>query len=202
VNRVIILSAALCLTFLGFGIINAQEPLLSGCSSAGNSGGPVMFNCDFTGTAGNGVGLHYRGQSESSFNTAAMNPVGRPPDYEFTYQSTVNFSSDPGTLEYYFSAQQDTLLTTQSPKNTNNQFPPSSYKYAHFLADPQGDMAGGSAGNWLDLTGSGMSYSDTRLYFFLQNRTGTWPQSQLFTYFVYTAGFMITSGPEDRKSVV
>ncbi len=179
-----------------FQLAGAQQPLLSGCSSAGNVGQPVLFNCDFTGAVGNGVTLHYRGQTETSFNQVSMPLLNEPPFYEFTYQSDINFAVNPGILEYYYSTAQDSFAITQSPKNTTNQFPPPLYRYANFIRDASGDMAGGSDGNWLDLTDNGMSYSDTKFYCFLKNVSGTWPQSQFLTYYAYTFGFMITSGPD------
>jgi hypothetical protein len=193
VKRINVLLAALYLPLLIFQNSFAQPPISNGCSSAGVVNQAVTFNCDLSDTANSGVYLHYRGQADINFNLVTMNHAVADSAYDFTYQSVVNFPNDPGIVEYYFSAEQDTLLATQSPKNDNNQFPPASYKYAHFMADPQGDMAGGSAGNWLDLTGSGMSYSDTRLYCYLRNVTGTWPQSQFLTYFAYTCGFLIAS---------
>jgi hypothetical protein len=186
----------LCLVLLQPQIIEAQPPLFNCCSSAGSLINPVQFNCDFSGQIGNGIDLHYKGQSDGNFALIPMSPANESPFYDFTYKTSVNFTNSPGILEYYFSTTQDTLIATQSPKNANNQFPPTAYKYANFISDPQGDMVGGSDGNWLDLTSSGMTYSDTRLYCYLRNVSGTWPQSQLFTYYVYTMGFLITSGPD------
>jgi hypothetical protein len=195
VNKIAVFIAGLSLTLM-FQTGSAQQPLLSGCSSAGITNQPVLFNCDFTGVTGDGVTLHYRGQSETGFNQVSMPLLYEPPFYEFTYQSNVNFATNPGILEYYYSTIQDLFLITQSPKNATNQFPPALYRYAQFIPDASGDMVGGSDGNWLDLTDNGMSYSDTRFYCYLKNVSGTWPQSQFLTYYAYTFGFMITSGPD------
>ncbi len=193
-NSIFIVSMALCWALVGFQACDAQQPPVNGCSSAGNLGGQVWFNCDYPGPGS--VSLRHRGEFETSFATVSMSPTGDGPFYASTYETAVTFADDPGTLEYFFSAVQDTMMATQSPKNSNNQFPPASYKYAHFVTDPQGDMAGGSAGNWLDLRASGMSHSDTRLYCYLGNVSGTWPLNQFLDYFAYTFGFMITSGAD------
>ncbi len=192
-KRAIILSAALCL--LSNQGVFAQY-IFNGCSSAGNLTEPVQFNCDISNGAGYSLALNYKGQSDPDFNRLSMSPVGESPYYDLTYQAGVGFSSNPVNVEYYFSAVRDSFMVTQSPKNADNQFPPSAYKYADFIADPQGDMANGSAGNWLDLTDNGMTYSNTRLYCYLRNVSGTWPLNQSLTYFVYTFGFLITSGTD------
>jgi hypothetical protein len=196
VKQRIIVLLVLGFLLLGSQYLNAQQPLINGCSEAGMLNQPIRFNCDYSGGTGNGVILHYRGQADVSFSLLSMNPISEDPFYQFTYESIISFANSPGILEYFYSASQDTIMTTQSPKNENNQFPPSSFKYAHFLADPQGDMAGGSAGSWLDLTDFGMTYSDSRLYCYLGNVSGTWPLSQFLNYFAYTYGFLITSGTD------
>lgn len=176
----------------------AQEPLLNGTSSAGILNQPVWFDCDFTGTDITDFSLHYKTQSGTSFSTSVMAAINQPPYYSFAYETTITLTESPGILEYYYSSIHGGILTTQSPKNTPNQFPPSAYRYAHFIADPQGDMVGGSAGSWLDLLGSGMSYSDTKLYAYLQNVTGTWPLNSGLTYFAYSMGFLITDGADSQ----
>jgi hypothetical protein len=174
----------------------AQQPLLTGTSSAGVVGQPVWFNCDFPNMAGSSATLNYKAQSGTSFTSTAMTAVNQPPYYESTYETNINLAVSPSILEYYYSAIYDSVMTTQSPKNSDNQFPPASYKYAQFPIDPQGDMTGGSAGNWLDIRASGMTYSDTRIYCYLSNVSGTWPLGSFPTYYAYSVGFMITSGAD------
>jgi hypothetical protein len=195
-RRAIILLITLCLITAQSGVIFADQSLVNGCSSAGILNEPVWFNCDYDGVPGVGVYLSYMGQGDADFSRVAMSPVSEAPYYEFTYETNVSFTSNPGILEYYFSAELDTFMATQSPKNAGDQFPPPLYKYAHFVTDPTGDMAGGSAGSWLDLTGCGMTYSDSRLYCYLDNVTGTWPLNQVLDYFAYTFGFLTTSGAD------
>jgi len=174
----------------------AQQSLFNGCSSAGVVNSPVRFNCDLPDTMGfsaNGATLHYMPEGAGSFNQMAMTPINDIPHYENTYEADINFITDPGNLQYYFSADLDSVLATQSPVNGNNQFPPSMYKYAEFIDDPSGD-AYNPDGNWLDLTGSGMTYSSTRIYGYLENVSGTWPLNEgLFTYYAYGLGFVVTT---------
>jgi hypothetical protein len=195
-RNAIVFLMVLCLVVFSVQGSYALQPLLKGTSSAGVINNPVWFNCDYSDTSGTSLYLNYRGQSETGFTRLAMNRTIGEPAYQFTYKTSANYASSPGILEYYFDATQGGFVTTQSPKNSDNQFPPASYKYAHFPVDPPGDMAPGSAGNWLDLIGDGMTYSDTRLYCYLQNVSGTWPLNQAFTYFAYTLGFTINSGAD------
>jgi hypothetical protein len=196
-RKIVIVTTALCLIMVLNEGISAQPSLFNGCSSAGVLNQPVWFNCDFPETSGIAINLNYKAQGGGSFNSVSLNRANEFPYYAFTYETSLNFANSPTILEYYFSAVRDSFMTTQSPKNADNQFPPASYKYAHFIVDPQGDMAGGSAGNWLDLRGSGMTYSDSRLYCYLQNVTGTWPLYQFpADFFAYSVGFLITSGAD------
>lgn len=190
--------AIIYLVLIAGNLVSAQEPLLTGGSSAGILNQPVWFNCDFSGSSISEFMLHYKTQAGTGFSTAAMTAINQPPYYESTYETNVTFAETPAILEYYFSAIDNSILTTQSPNNASNQFPPSAYRYAHFIADPQGDMVGGSAGSWLDLLGSGMTYSDTKLYCYIQNVTGTWPLNSGLTYFAYSMGFLITDGADSQ----
>jgi len=194
-NKLLFSAAMLCLILTNDCRLMAQS-LFYGCSSAGRPGQTVTFHCDTPDTLATTVILRHKGQSDTGFNQVFMTPLAEFPYYRFTYNADIHFAGNPVVLEYFFSTRRDTIMITQSPKNAGDQFPPASYRYADFITDPQGDMTGGSAGNWLDLTGNGMTYSDTRIYCYLQNVSGTWPLNQLFNYFVYTFGFLITAGPE------
>ena len=189
---------SLTLIFLFTGDINlsAQTSLFNGCSSAGIPNQPVKFNCDFPETTGNTSYLHYKGQNDADFSVLAMSLTNEVPYYEFTYETNIGFTESPAILEYYFSTERDTLMATQSPKNANDQFPPSAYKYANFVIDPQGDISDGSAGNWLDIRENGMTYSNTRIFCYLKSVTGTYPLGSFPNYFAYSFGFMITSGSD------
>jgi len=191
-----VLLMVISLTLALFSNSFAQQSLFKGCSSAGNTSQSVQFNCDLPDTLGfsvNSASLHYMAQGGTNFSQATMTVINDAPFYTDTYESSVNFAVNPNILQYYFSGDSDSIRATQSPKNTDNQFPPSIYKYAEFIDDPTGD-AYLPAGNWLDLTGSGMSYYDTRIYGYLENVSGTWPLNEgLFTYFVYGIGFVVTT---------
>lgn len=195
-KRTLMILIAAITTFFRYSPSIPQQLISNGCSSAGVINQPVWFNCDFADTAGMQVTLKYREQSDVNFNSVQMNLTGEIPRYAITYVASAIFTSTPGVLEYYFVALRDSTMVTQSPKNSNDQFPPSLYKFANFVPDPSGDMAPGSAGNWLDLIGCGATYSDSRIYCYLQNVSGTWPLNQLFTYFAYTFGFLITDGAD------
>jgi len=186
------ISLAFAVMMIGSAI--GQESLFQGCSSAGNGlGEPVYFNCDFLdpiGLPGVEVTLHHRAQSSDYFINRPMELISEPPYYVFTYEYEDYFDDDPGLLEYYFSAGTDTLVATQSPKNSNDQFPPPAYLYAPLAPDAEGDTTDGSAGGWLDLTGSGISYSDERIYGYLDNAVDTWPQSQGLEWYIYALGFV------------
>jgi hypothetical protein len=198
-KKLMVVGASIFLLSLMTGdYVSAQEPLLRGNSSAGIINQPVWFNCDFADDSVNELTLHYKTQAGTDFTVATLAPVNQPPYYGHTYEANVIFTENPGIVEYYFSAIRDGLLTTQSPQNASNQFPPSAFRYAQFLADPQGDLVGGSAGNWLDLLGSGMTYSNTKLYCYLQNVTGSWPLNSGLTYFAYSMGFLITDGADSQ----
>lgn len=198
-KKEMITGAIYFLALIAGSYVLAQEPLLSGNSSAGILNQPVWFNCDFPGGSVSEFTLYHKTQSGTSFSAVAMTAINQPPYYESTYETSVTFTETPTVLEYYFSAIHNNIMTTQSPKNVNNQFPPPIYKYAQFPIDPEGDMVGGSAGNWLDIRASGMTYSDTRIYFYLSNVSGTWPLGSFPTYYAYAAGFMITSGSDSAS---
>jgi hypothetical protein len=121
-----------------------------------------------------------------------MNHIEGDPRYITTFRGAVNFASHSGTIEYFGRIEGDTLVSTQSYKNTANQFPPASILYAPLTSDAVGDTAPGSLGAWLDLTGSGVTFSDTRIYARLNNASGTWPLNQGLTrYFIY--GFVLAN---------
>jgi len=188
-----------------FGILSlletahGQSTIDNVCSSAGVLNDPVLFNCDFSDTAGMPgmeVDLYYKGQNDISFNEITMNFLDLPPYYPYLYKTGVNFVQDPGILEYYIRASSDSFMTTQSPKNVSNQFPPDLIGFAHFRTDPQGDTSNGSLGSWLDLTGSGMTYSDSRIFGYLENVSATWPLNQGLSFFIYGLGFYVPSGTD------
>lgn len=192
-RQYIIASILLCM-IINTGVLG--QSLFDGCSSAGAVGQDVIFNCDFydpIGLPDVQVALRYRPQADEEFTDSRMEIIGEFPYYAFTYETEVDFGGNPGIVEYYFSGGTDSVMATQSPKNTDDQFPPPSYKYAEFPPDAVGDTADGSLGGWLDLTGSGVTYSDSRVYGYLDNVTDTWPTSQGVNTFMYALGFISLS---------
>ncbi len=172
--------------------------IFNGSSSAGRIGSPVKFNCDFVdpiGIPGIGVYMNYKGQSDDGYYQREMQLMDEFPYYINTYECDQSFDSSPGLLNFYFSAGNDSLKATQSPKNTGDIFPPPSYLYAPLATDASGD-AQNPAGDWLDLTGSGICYSENRVYAHMENVSGTWPTSQGLNAFVYTIGFASLSGQD------
>ena len=168
-----------------------QNYIFVGSSSAGAVGQSVKFNCDIVdpfGIPNFGVFVSYKGESDADYSRHEMTPMDEPPFYVTTSEYDQSFNSNPGLLNYYFSAGTDTFMATQSPKNVNDDFPPPAYLYAPFGADAQGDAVSPD-GAWLDLTGSGMCYSDTRIYGYLENASQTWPSNQGLNYYIYALGF-------------
>jgi hypothetical protein len=174
--------------FLTAGVLYAA-PIENLSSSALMPGDSAIFNLDFIDPFGLPlyditINARVPGQSTDYIDTLDHAPID--PRYLNTYQGSIHFNTPSGTIQYYGRVAADTILTTQSYKNTGNQFPPASNLYAELASDATGDTTPGSAGQWLDLTGAGVTYSDTRLYARLNNVGGGWPTNQGFTtFFIY-----------------
>jgi len=166
-------------------------PIENVTSSALMDGDSALFNLDFIDPFG--IPLYdviLKAKAGAAEYADTLSHVEGDPRYAVTYEGTINFDNPSGTIEYYGRVEADTLVATQSYKNAANQFPPAAGLYATLTADAVGDTTPGSAGQWLDLTGSAVTYSDTRLYGRLNNAGGGWPLNQgLTTYFIY--GFLI-----------
>lgn len=164
--------------------VEAQLSIFSGASTAGVVNDTMIFNCDFIdpfGLPNVNVTLHYRGQSQTSFSTAPMTLIQGDPHYLTTQESRLLFNSNQGLMQYYFSGGGDTLMLTQVPLYTASATWPAVGLFADFATDPVGDTMSGTPGSWSDLTGFGMTYSNTKLYAYLSNVSGTWPSSQGLT---------------------
>ncbi|HEQ98458.1 MAG TPA: hypothetical protein ENO22_03850 [candidate division Zixibacteria bacterium] len=108
----------------------------------------------------------------------------------FTFSGQINYLPPSDILEWYWRSENDTAVVSQSPKNEGDDFPAPDYLVTDMGADPAGD-AENAAGSYLDITHLYASYSDTKLYFRLENNGGGFPTSQgLFTYFIYTVGIL------------
>ncbi len=106
-----------------------------------------------------------------------------------TIQGSINYFPPSGSLEYYFRGATDTIVVSQSPKNSANTFPAPLTLMADLGADPVGDTVN-AAGQWLDITGLSMSYSDTRIYARLTNAGGGFPTSTGLTFHLYSVGII------------
>ena len=167
----------------------SAAPLSNVRSSALMAGDSAKFNLDFIDPFGlpfYDVMVKARPNNAASDSTIMMSHTDIDPRYLNTYEGTGHFSNPSGPIQFYGRIASDTLVMTQSYFNSANQFPPAQILYAPLAPDPAGDTMNGAAGNWLDLTGSAVTYSSTRLFVELSNAGGTWPQNSGFTtYFVY-----------------
>ncbi len=192
INLLAVVGAVMFFAESGLG----QNYLFSGSSSAGAVGDTVYFNCDFvnpTGLPGFNLVMRYKNQNQSTFSEITMNPITGDPHYAMTNECRIYYDTDPGSVQYYFRAGNDSLVVTQSPIYGGAGFPPASY-FAEFAVDPAGDTLPGSRGAWLDLTGSGMTYSPSRLYGYLSNVSGTWPANNWDTLYLYAIGMIDPAG--------
>jgi hypothetical protein len=166
--------------------------VFEGSGSAGVVNDTTMLNLDFFDPLGfpdYSVKVNYMGENDSEYTTAEMELMMEFPYYATTFKHGAVFTESPGMLNFYFSAGTDSLVATQSPKNTDDVFPPPGHLYAPFSQDGIGD-ADNPAGDWLDLTGSGMCYSDDKVYAYMKNVTGTWPTNEGLDGFAYAVGFV------------
>lgn len=158
-------------------------------SSALMPGDSAKFNLDFLDPFGlplYDVMVKARPAGANADSTVILSHTDIDPRYLNTYEGVMHFSNPSGPIQFYGRVAAETLVTTQSYFNTANQFPPASILYAPLAGDAVGDTMNGAAGDWLDLTGSGVTYSSSRLFVSLSNVSGTWPNNTgLFTYYIY-----------------
>lgn len=170
-------------------------PLDNVTSSALMPGDSAKFNMDFIDPFGlpiYDITLHARaGNSDNEYSTP-MTHVDPDPRYLNTYEGSIQFNNPSGQIQYYGRVAGDTLVITQSYKNANDQFPPPPLLYVELAGDALNDTTPGTPGQWLDLTGAAITYSDTKIYGRLSNAGGGWPNNQGFTtYFLY--GFFLAN---------
>ncbi|NIP43240.1 MAG: hypothetical protein GWO41_04430 [candidate division Zixibacteria bacterium] len=131
----------------------------------------------------------YRDQPETSWSSSQAGFVYHICS-TFTFSGQINYIPTSDILEWYWRSENDTAVVSQSPKNGGDDFPAPDYLIADMGADPAGD-AENASGSYLDITHLYASYSDTKLYFRLENNGGGFPTSQgLFTYFIYSVGIL------------
>jgi len=166
---------------------NAQ-PIRGVRSSALMPGDSAIFNVDFLdpfGLPGYDVSVRARmGMGDEEYSIP-LSHANFPPYYVNTYEGSWVFEEPTASISFYGRVDADTIVISQSYKNSGNQMPPDPILYADLATDPAGDTAEGTSGPWLDLTGSGITYSDTRVFGRLDNVGGGWPQNQGFEYYFY-----------------
>jgi len=132
--------------------------------------------------------MNYRNVGSTAWNQIAMDVLYQTCS-TWTVSGALNYFPLSGNLEYYFRSEVDTIVISQSPKNTANTFPVPVDLLADMGSDPIGDVDGGG-GTHLDITACAMSYSDTRIYARLTNNGGGFPTSSGFNFFLYSVGII------------
>lgn len=175
-------------------ISRAQDiPPVYEYSTTSAPAGMVQFDFDISDSLladiSNNHCLIYRDQPQTSWNMDGMDFL-----YSicstYTFSTQISYTPPSGVLEWYLHSENDTAVVSQSPKNEADQFPPPMYLMVDMGADPIGD-AEGTSENHQDITHLYAGYSDTKLYFRLDNNGGGFPTSSgLFTYFIYTVGIV------------
>ncbi|MEE9554043.1 MAG: FlgD immunoglobulin-like domain containing protein [candidate division Zixibacteria bacterium] len=164
------------------------QPISNVRSSALTDESTVVFNLDFIdpfGLPGIDISIIARMGTQHEEFEIPLTHVNFPPYYENTYEAEWIFEEPGASITYYGRAQADTLVITQSYKNAGNQMPPDGDIYADLIGDPVGDTLPGTAGEWLDLTGTAITYSDTRLFGKLDNVNNDWPDNQGQDFYFY-----------------
>jgi len=166
-----------------------SAPVDNVVSSAFMFGDSVIYNLDFVDPFGLPIfDVTVTSRMGNTEYVTTMDHIGTP-YYLNTYEGTQSYSNPSGMIEFYGRVEADTLLLTQSYKNDGNQFPPDPILYANLADDPVGDTLPGTLGQWLDITGSAITYSDDRIFARLNNAGGGWPTSQGLNFFAY--GFIL-----------
>jgi len=153
----------------------------------------IQFDFDITDSLYNdSTAVHqliYRDQPATSWNEIQFNEL-----YQFcgsaTYSTQLSYQPPSDILEWYLRSENDTVVVSQAPVNGSDQFPVPEYLMADMGADAVGD-AENTSNSFLDITHGYAGYSDTKLYFRLDNNGGGFPTSSgLFTYFIYSVGLV------------
>ncbi len=129
----------------------------------------------------------YRDQSETVWSNTDMDVLYRACS-TVTYAGSIEYEPGSDLLEWYLRSENDTAVISQSPRNSDDLFPVADYLLADLGADAIGDTEEGGGDN-VDITHCYGSYSDTKLYFRLDNNGGGFPTSGGFlTYYLYMVG--------------
>ncbi len=138
--------------------------------------------------------LVHRNAGATSWLSQSMNLVSEACS-AWTISTALTYMPPSDTLEYYFRAETDTLVVSQSPVNSAGTFPAPEVALANMGADPTGDAVG-ALGQWLDITGLSMSYSNTRIFARLSNAGGGFPTSSGLNFFLYSVGIVDPDGSD------
>ncbi len=153
-------------------------PIENVTSSALMPGDSVIFNLDFLDPFGLpifDVSIQSRISNFPEIYSIPLEHLDFPPYYLNTYEGSWIFEQPVSVIEYYGRVEAETLVITQSFRNTGNQFPPEMMLYADLAEEAVGDTPPGTPGEWLDLAGSAITYSDDRIFARLDNAGGGWP---------------------------
>ncbi len=158
-------------------------PIENVTSSALMPGDSVVFNLDFLDPFGLpifDVSIQARISNFPESYSIPLEHLDFPPYYLNTYGGSWIFEEPVSVIEYYGRVEAETLAITQSFRNTGNQFPPEMDLYADLAEEAVGDTPPGTPGEWLDLAGSAITYSDDRIFARLDNAGGGWPTDDGF----------------------
>ena len=138
----------------------------------------VVFNLDFLDPFDLpifDVSIQARISNFPEIHSIPLEHLDFPPYYLNTYEGSWIFEEPVSVIEYYGRVEAETLVITQSFRNTGNQFPPEMMLYADLAEEAVGDTLPGTPGSWLDLSGSAITYSEDRIFARLDNVDGGWP---------------------------
>jgi hypothetical protein len=202
-NRSIILSVLLALSANSLSAQEFSPPYEYSTSSAPTT--VTYFNFDITNSLYfDSTAVHeliYRVQPETVWNSAVIDQLYQACS-TFTFSGSIDYQPPSHILEWYFRSEIDTAVVSQSPKNNEDLFPVSGYLMADLGADAVGDVEYGGSNN-VDITHCYASYSDSKLYFRLDNNGGGFPTGGgLFTYYIYSVGLINPNSTDSTAYVL
>ncbi len=161
-------------------------PIENVTSSALMPGDEILFNLDFLDPFGLpifDVSIQARISNFPEIHSIPLEHLDFPPYYLNTYEGSWIFEEPVSVIEYYGRVEAETLVITQSFRNTGNQFPPEMMLYADLAEEAVDDTLPGTPGSWLDLSGAAITYSEDRIFARLDNVDGGWPTDDGFLEF-------------------
>ncbi len=167
------------------------------CNSAARPGQPVEINADCSQPPAAGTTtatLFWAGDTATTWQRLELGRAAQP-GYESTFTGLL-IAPASGSVRYYVRASSGSNWSTQSPFNTENQWPPAAGLLAATADEPAGD-ASDPEGPWLDLTGAFVGYSASHFYAALTNNHTSWPTYTFpQPWYIYSIGFV---NPEARS---